>query len=45
MGKIFLADFTLNTGSGGESNNFLHWHASPRSSLAAALQMNPLPLG
>ncbi|CAF2511227.1 unnamed protein product [Rotaria sp. Silwood2] len=40
------ADFTLNTGSGnGESNNFLHWHPSSRSSLAAALQMNPLPLG
>ncbi|UJR08407.1 hypothetical protein I4U23_012677 [Adineta vaga] len=42
-------DFTLNTSGGGagnvESNNFLPWHASSHSSLAAALQMNTLPLG
>jgi hypothetical protein len=46
-----LADFSLNTASGAgnvsanESNNFLPWHASSHSSLAAALQMNTLPLG
>ncbi|UJR37851.1 hypothetical protein I4U23_030541 [Adineta vaga] len=28
-----------------ESNNFLPWHASSHPSLAAALQMNSLPLG
>ncbi|CAF0755781.1 unnamed protein product [Adineta steineri] len=50
------ADFSLNTASGGggggggniganESNNFLPWHTSSHSSLAAALQMNTLPLG
>ncbi|CAF0877398.1 unnamed protein product [Adineta ricciae] len=43
------ADFTLNPTGGGntgvESNNFLPWHASSHSSLAAALQMNTLPLG
>jgi hypothetical protein len=43
---LFLADFTLNTGSGAvDSNNFLPWHAPPHSSLTAALQMNTLPLG
>ncbi len=43
---FFSADFTLNSGSsGGESNNFLPWHTSPHPSLAAALQMNTLPLG
>jgi len=29
----------------GESNNFLSWHTPSHSSLAAALQMNTLPLG
>jgi hypothetical protein len=46
-----LADFSLSSATGGgnvgvgENNNFLPWHASSHSSLAAALQMNTLPLG
>ncbi|CAF1503785.1 unnamed protein product [Rotaria magnacalcarata] len=45
------ADFSLNTATGngnvsiGENNNFPSWHGSSHSPLAAALQMNTLPLG
>ena len=42
-----LADFSLNSlgGNNSENPNFLPWHTSSHSSLAAALQMNTLPLG
>lgn len=45
------ADFSLNTVPGGgsmgtsESSNFPPWHTASHTSLAAALQMNTLPLG
>ncbi|CAF2971892.1 unnamed protein product [Rotaria sp. Silwood2] len=51
MSNRLNPDFSLNTPTGGgnvgvgDNNNFPPWHASPHSSLAAALQMNTLPLG
>jgi hypothetical protein len=47
--RVFLlAEFVLNSlggGTNGENPNFLPWHTASHSSLAAALQMNTLPLG
>lgn len=48
---VIIADFSLNAAAVGgnvgvgENNNFPPWHGSSHSSLAAALQMNSIPLG